>query len=59
MKDSLPFTSNELIQENINRLNKRKREVWSERNPYYTNPIFEKTEIEQKIKQLEKIIKLP
>ena len=58
MKDlPLPFTSNELIQENINRLNKRKREVWSDRNPYYTNPIFEKSEIETKIKQLKAILK--
>lgn len=56
MKDSLPFTSNDLIHLNIDRLKERVKTVFSNKNPYI-NPVWEKTEIEQWIGKLEKILK--
>lgn len=56
MKDSLPFTTNELIHLNIDRLKERVKTVFSNKNPYI-NPVWEKTEIEQWIGKLEKILK--
>ena len=58
MKDlPLPFTSNELIQENINRLNKIKKECFINPNPYYVKGIFptEYQEIKQWIDKFEKL----
>lgn len=44
-----------LIQELIKRYNQRLKVLWSNPNPYYKNPLFERTEILSKISQLEKI----
>ena len=56
IEKALPYTSNELIQENIFRLKQRLRTVFSNPNPY-NNALWEKSEIEQWIKKLNKLIK--
>lgn len=39
----------------INRMEIRITKVYKEPNPYYDNPLWEKSEIQQKIKELKKI----
>ncbi len=39
----------------IGRYKDRLKTVWTERNYYYDNPLYERTEILTKIKQLQKI----
>jgi len=51
------MTEQEIIQELINRYRKRIKEVWSNPSPYYQYPVWEKSEIESKISQLQKLIK--
>lgn len=59
MKDSLPFTTNELINLNIEKLNERKGKVFKEPNPYYVKGIYptEYQEIKQWVDKLQKITK--
>lgn len=45
-----------LIQELIKRYKQRLKALWSKPNPFI-KPLWEKSEIEQKIKELEKLVK--
>ena len=45
-----------LIHELISRYNQRLKVLWSNPNPFI-KPLWEKSEIEQKIKELEKLVK--
>jgi len=50
------MTEKEVIQDLIVRYEQRKKEVWKLPNPYI-KPLWEKSEIDTKIKQLQKLIK--
>ena len=54
---SLPPIEKELAQELLIRYKKRSHEYCKLRNTYYLRPIYEAAEINQKIKELERIIK--
>ena len=47
----------ENINDLINRYKQRIRALWTRPNPYYKSPLWEASEINQKIKQLEAITK--
>lgn len=51
--NSLPLPTLENIL--IDRYNQRLKRIWVDPNPYVKNPLWEKSEIEQKIKELKRI----
>jgi len=50
------MTEKEVIEELIRRMKVRRTNVWKQPNPYI-KPLYERSEIDSKVKQLEKLIK--
>jgi hypothetical protein len=49
------LTEKEIIEELIRRMQKRKKELWNNPSPYI-QPLWEKSEIDTKINQLQKLL---
>lgn len=45
-----------MIEETIQRYNQRLKTVYAEPSPYYSNPLYEYSEIKQKIKELRQLL---